>query len=73
MGPSSSPRRIPIPFLAVLALLAAAPAAGQISTATIQGRVTDNTGVLPGATISAREVSSGFSQEAVSNADGSFT
>jgi hypothetical protein len=57
----------------VFALAGALPAAAQISSATLQGRVTDNTGVLPGATLTARERDSGFTHEAVTGADGTFT
>jgi hypothetical protein len=56
-----------------LVMSAAATAAAQMSTATLQGRVTDDTGVLPGATVSAREIQSGFTRETVTAADGSFT
>ena len=59
--------------LLALTVFAAAPATAQISTATLQGRVTDNSGVLPGATITAREAQSGFTQEATTDADGAFT
>src|SRR5687767_2056843 len=54
-------------------LAMAAPAHAQVSTATIQGTVTDASGVLPGASVTAREVTSGFTHEATSEADGSFT
>jgi Carboxypeptidase regulatory-like domain/TonB dependent receptor-like, beta-barrel len=53
-------------------LLSAATTAAQVSTATIQGTVSDATGVLPGATVTAREVSGGFTQETVSDSDGTF-
>ena len=39
-------------------------------TATLQGKVTDNTGVLPGATVIARDVQIGFTHESVSDSDG---
>ena len=45
----------------------------QVSTATIQGTVTDASGVLPGASITARDIQSGFTHEATSTIDGSFT
>ena len=41
------------------------PTAAQVSTSTIQGTVSDATGVLPGATVTAREVQSGFTHEAI--------
>jgi hypothetical protein len=60
--------------IAVLAsTLAASRVDAQSTTATIQGTISDSTGVLPGATISAKEVSSGFTTEAVTGADGTFT
>jgi len=65
--------RTVVSLIFLLCLLAAAPTAAQVSTATIQGTVSDTTGVLPGATISAREVTGGFIQETVSAADGTFT
>jgi hypothetical protein len=45
----------------------------QISTATVQGKVTDQTGALPGVTVTARELASGFSREATTDADGLYT
>jgi hypothetical protein len=56
-----------------LMLAAAGPGEAQVSTATVQGTVSDNTGVLPGATITAREVQSGFTHEAVAGPDGFYT
>ena len=58
--------------VAFLFLLTSVPVAAQVSTSTIQGTVSDATGVLPGATVTAREVSSGFTQETVSGSDGAF-
>lgn len=57
----------------VLALGWAGPSAAQSTTAGIQGKVVDETGILPGATVTAREVLSGFTHEAVSASDGTFT
>ena len=54
-------------------LAAGGRAAAQVSSATIQGTIADNTGVLPGATIAARETQSGFTHEAVAGADGFYT
>jgi len=54
-------------------LMPAAPLAAQSTTATIQGTVADETGVLPGASVSARETQSGFQYTAVTGADGGFT
>jgi Carboxypeptidase regulatory-like domain/TonB dependent receptor len=45
----------------------------QVSTATIQGTVSDATGVLPGATVTAREIQSGFTNETTTAGDGTFT
>ncbi len=60
-------------FPVVLTLLAAATAVAQSTTATIQGKIVDDSGALPGATITARGVASGFTQETVADANGSFT
>jgi hypothetical protein len=58
----------------VVAWLGSASAAhAQVSTATIQGTVSDDTGILPGANVVARDVQSGFSHETVTGEDGSFT
>jgi outer membrane receptor protein involved in Fe transport len=56
-----------------LVLLGALPLAAQTTTASIEGTVTDETGVLPGATVTARQTESGFQFEAVTGADGGFT
>jgi hypothetical protein len=56
----------------VLLLAFAATAAAQSSTATISGTIRDETGVLPGATVSAKDAQSGFTTETVSGGDGSF-
>src|SRR5262245_46890068 len=55
--------------------LVAVPAAvlAQSTTAAIRGMVKDDTGALPGATISARETASGFTFDTTTGADGSFT
>ena len=57
---------------ALVAVLAAVPASAQTRSATVRGIVKDDTGGLPGATITAQETSSGFSFTATSGADGSF-
>lgn len=60
--------------LVVLCVLAmAAPGAAQISSATIQGKVADQTGVLPGVTVTARETDSGISRDATTDAEGRYT
>ena len=61
-------------LLAALAALssAAVPASAQSTSATVRGIVKDDSGGLPGATITAQETASGFSFSATSGADGSF-
>ena len=58
---------------ATVAAVTVGPAQAQISTATVEGKVSDATGVLPGAAVTARETQSGFTHEAVTGADGHFT
>ena len=53
-----------VTLLLVVAL--ASQARAQASTATISGTVRDETGVLPGAAITAKEIQSGFTSEVVS-------
>jgi hypothetical protein len=60
-------------FFLALGLAAPPPSVAQITTATIQGTVSDDTGVLPGATITAQETQSGVTQTAVTNSGGYFT
>jgi hypothetical protein len=63
-------------WLAILVtgwLGAAGPVHAQVSTATIQGTVSDDTGILPGANVVARHVQSGFVHETVTAEDGTFT
>src|SRR5688572_1119493 len=63
----------PVRWMATALLLAlAAGAAAQSSTATVSGTIRDETGVLPGATVSAKDAQSGFTTETVSGGDGSF-
>jgi outer membrane receptor protein involved in Fe transport len=59
----------------VLSILVAtaAPATAQISSATIQGKVTDQTGVLPGVTVTARETDSGLSRDTTTDPEGRYT
>ena len=55
-------------------LLTATPGLhAQMSTATLQGKVTDATGALPGVTVTARETGSGFTRDAVTGGDGFYT
>ena len=70
----SMPARAAVWLMAVALgwLVPAGTANAQVSTATIQGTVSDETGVLPGASVTAREVQSGFTHEATADAGGSF-
>jgi len=73
-----SPCRLRIPatllsFVVLAPLLAGVPARAQSTSATIRGIVKDDTGGLPGASIVARESSGGFSFNATTGSDGSFT
>ena len=57
----------------LLVLTVAAPRAiAQGTTAGISGLIVDDTGALPGATIVAKDTQSGFTYEAVSDANGAF-
>ena len=58
--------------LAWALILAAGEAAAQSTTSNIQGTVSDETGVLPGATVTARETQSGFQHSAVTSETGAF-
>ncbi len=62
-------------FLAVLfgIVIAAVPAAAQSTSTGIRGTVSDETGVLPGATVVARDTQSGFKYEAVTDTQGFFS
>jgi hypothetical protein len=62
-----------IASVATIGLLSAGSARAQISTATVEGKVADSSGVLPGATVMARETQSGFTHETATGADGHFT
>ena len=68
-------RRLSIWLALMFVFAAVAPDSvpAQISTATVQGRVSDATGVLPGVTVTAKETQSGFTHDAVTGADGFFT
>jgi hypothetical protein len=57
----------------VLSLTIGAASEAQISTATVEGKVSDSTGVLPGVTVTARETQSGFTHDTQTGADGHFT
>jgi outer membrane receptor for ferrienterochelin and colicin len=70
------PRPLPLRWLAVVLLFAAASLARaqtQITTGVIQGRVTDATGaVVPGAEVEARNVDTNFTRTLTTDADGRF-
>ena len=55
-----------------LVVVAAAFTGAQTTTATIQGTVSDETGGVPGATVGAREIQSGFQHEVTAGGDGGF-
>ena len=50
----------------------AAPPPDQGTTASIQGTITDSTGALPGASVTAKDTATGFTYEAVSDAQGLY-
>jgi outer membrane receptor protein involved in Fe transport len=63
-----------VPLWLAVALFATAPGLhAQITTATIQGKVADATGPLPGVTVTAKQVESGFTHDTVTGADGFYT
>jgi hypothetical protein len=72
-GPAVRTWRAWLALAWLLAGGAVTPAFAQGTTSTIQGTIADETGVLPGATIVARDVESGFRYEAVADAQGLFT
>ena len=59
--------------LAALVLCAPAPLAAQVTTGTIVGTVSDASGVVPGATITVREVNKGTTNSYVTDATGNYT
>jgi hypothetical protein len=59
--------------LALVLLALPVPAAAQLSTATVQGKVSDQTGVLPGVTVTAREVASGLTRDTTTDGEGFYT
>jgi hypothetical protein len=60
--------------LVMTVVLAAATGAGaQVSTGTIQGQVSDASGILPGVTVMARDTESGFTSETVTTERGHYT
>ena len=73
MPPSKGAGRLACAAFLVAALLTPQVVIAQISTATLQGKVSDDSGVLPGARVTAREVQSGFTQESTTDSHGAFT
>jgi hypothetical protein len=59
-------------FLAVALLLIAGPVQAQMATATIAGVVSDDSGVLSGASVTAVNTQSGFRHEAVAGPEGRY-
>ena len=57
----------------VVALLSAAPVHAQVTTGTIVGTVSDPNGIVPGATVTIREVNNGTSDTFVTDDTGSYT
>jgi Carboxypeptidase regulatory-like domain/TonB-dependent Receptor Plug Domain len=65
--------RIFVVALAVLApLITSTPTSAQVTTGTIVGRVSDPNGVVPGATVTIREVNKGTSESYVTDETGSY-
>ena len=68
-----STTRLAFLFVVLLACPLAAIATAQITTATIVGTTTDSSGgALPGATVTARNVDTGFTRTVASNTDGAY-
>ena len=60
-------------LLALILLLAAGPAWAQLSTAELNGRITDSSGaVLPGVTVTATQTATGLVRTVVTDGDGSY-
>ncbi len=67
------PRKLALAFVALAILGAAAPVWAQSITGSIQGEVTDEQrGVVPGATVSIRNVDTNLTRSLVTTADGRF-
>ena len=59
--------------VAVILFSLASAASAQVTTATIVGTITDSSGAaLPGATVTARNVDTGFTRTVPSNEDGAY-
>ncbi len=62
-----------VAFVVSLTAPFARPALAQSTTSSIQGTISDDTGILPGASITARDLNSGFTYEATSDGSGNYT
>ena len=62
-----------LPLAAVIALSGTSTALAQVTTGTIVGTVSDAGGVVPGATVTVREVNKGTTNSYVTDATGSYT
>jgi hypothetical protein len=60
------------PLLAVALLLFAGVAHAQVSTATLSGTITDQTGPVPGASVKAENTRTGFTRETTAGNDGRY-
>ncbi len=61
------------PLVLISSVLTATPAWAQLSTAELNGRVTDSSGaVLPGVTVTATQTATGLSRSVVSDGDGNY-
>jgi len=64
---------VPALVAVLLALPLASPASAQVTNAAIVGTITDTSGAaLPGATVTARNVDTGFSRTVPSNDEGAY-
>ena len=66
-------RLLTLVLAAVIALYGSSPVAAQVTTGTIVGTVSDAGGVVPGATVSVREVNKGTTSTYVTDATGNYT
>ena len=66
-------RLLALVLAAVIALYGSSPVAAQVTTGTIVGTVSDAGGVVPGATVTVREVNKGTTTTYVTDATGNYT
>ncbi len=65
--------RVQVVLAAILPFLVSAVAIAQLSTAQLDGRVTDESaGVLPGVTVTVTQTDTGLTRTVVTNADGTY-